>query len=62
MPEQPRQSVPVLDSATNRIGVVRDTFTKAGRPAVWLRPVNGGPEWTTFRDDLRALPPTGAAT
>ena len=54
MPEQQRRPL-VLDAAHNRVGEVRATFTKDGRPAVWMRPRGGGREWTTFRDDLRVL-------
>lgn len=62
MPEQQKPRALVLDMATNRVGEIRDTFTKDGRAAVWLRPRGGGREWTSFRDDVRVLPPRfGAA-
>lgn len=52
----------VRDSATDRIGEIRDYFTKQEGEAVWLRPLNGEPEWPALVSDLRSPTPGSKRT
>lgn len=61
MSEDQKPRLLYRDLGTDRIGVIRDNFTKNGRAAVWLRPPEGGCEWTAYLADLLLYQPGTAA-